>query len=889
MKTNLIKSDAEYNRILENMRGVDFSGNRNSTDKRYSYLENMYRDYTAGGSNLVESVPGFRRIYSGTKINGLHLQTTQDGKRYLVINDNGVLYRFDAEDLSNPTEITGNAIIGIDAKSHSFNFKGKLYIGDTHNLKTVDAGGFLSQVVDNTANAPYVPTVYIDGKEYEQRNLLTAMFYEKHRIGSIGKFARETLTLLYRVTDEDAGLCSVCGVIDDPETVYIPSLTLIGEREYTVVSIDIAAFAGKKSLQTLYISDSVITVGASAFIGCSSLKSVVCGAGVAEIRDRAFSATALQDIYIPAAMKRFGENTIPATATVKYELDAIAYDLIEGTPQNTVSYGARVTTANLSIRLRSKTARIDAVTLNGSAVAFSTLRDSNNLITEVLIDGADKNSWVGGTLSILGCANTVFHQPDMDGKNFTERTSADYKHFTQPLRACSHSTVIGGRIFLWGTPDYPGVIFYSHRENAMIDGLYFGALDYIDLGADAEVLSVVGFSGGILVFSKGANDGECIRVYIPEKDSDISGATVFEVTESHRGSIPLGAGINHGSEVLFVSEEGLCAIGQRSLHLTGAIESRSTAIAAMLAKENLTEATLARWCGYLVLSVGGRMYLADTRTSADLGLGKEYEWFFLNGVGTYKNDSRVYRYATVARDGYLMSDTPDAIVDEEVWSEGGDSGEIIYFVNRGEDKIEVYPTEQFSGGDFYPADITLGFDDKLIFSTGCGDVCVFNNDMRGVAPERIATASDFDPEEYERTMGGRIHPDFYSFHNHAPRYALVCAYDDCGVPHLKKSTVKRSLTVKLATLSGGRVYCQVGCDGGGYRPVGSVDGVCDFSDLSFAAPPFDSGRSVTVALPERERSWVEKSIALYSEDFRSPFGVYSICYRYRISGRIKNI
>jgi hypothetical protein len=45
---------------------------------------------------------------------------------------------------------------------------------------------------------------------------------------------------------------------------------------------------------------------------------------------------------------------------------------------------------------------------------------------------------------------------------------------------------------------------------------------------------------------------------------------------------------------------------------------------------------------------------------------------------------------------------------------------------------------------------------------------------------------------------------------------------------------------------------------------------------------------MTAALPERERGWVEKSIALYSEDFRSPFGVYSIGYRYRISGRIKN-
>ena len=93
---------------------------------------------------------------------------------------------------------------------------------------------------------------------------------------------------------------------------------------------------------------------------------------------------------------------------------------------------------------------------------------------------------------------------------------------------------------------------------------------------------------------------------------------------------------------------------------------------------------------------------------------------------------------------------------------------------------------------------------------------------------------------------------------------------------------------KLAILGGGRISCEVGCNGRGYHHVGYVDGVSDFSTLSFTTSPFASGGGVTVALPERERGWVEKSIALYSEDFRSPFGVYSICYRYKISGRIKN-
>ena len=168
-------------------------------------------------------------------------------------------------------------------------------------------------------------------------------------------------------------------------------------------------------------------------------------------------------------------------------------------------------------------------------------------------------------------------------------------------------------------------------------------------------------------------------------------------------------------------------------------------------------------------------------------------------------------------------------------------------------------------------------------------VCVFNTDMRGVPPEQVSSSPDFDAEEYARTMGNRIHPYFYDFALHAPRYALITAADDCGIPHLRKSTVRRSLILKLATFLGGRVHCEVGCDGRGFKRVASVDsGRADISSLSFMSSTFDSGDSVSIAMPEGERGWVEKSIALHANDFRSPIGVYSISYRYKISGRIKN-
>ena len=887
MRENLIKSDVEYNRILENMGGVDFSGKKKSVDKRYSYLENMYRDYTAGGSDLIESVPGFRRIHSGKRINGLHLQGTPSADRYLVINDGGELYRCNTKAIDSPVKLSGDATIDHNAKSHGFNFKGRLYLGDGRELIAVNADGGYSKAEDGAPSAPYVPTVYLNGKDHEQRNLLTSAFREQYNIEILANLSRGTPTLIYRVTDEKSALCHVCGILDDPMTVFIPSVTRIGDRDYSVVGIDMGAFLGKTGINTVRIGDSVVTIGTSAFFGCMRLTTVVCGSGITSIHAYAFAGTDLEQIYIPGAMKRFGQSSIPAQTVIKYELDADAYDLIEGAPGENVQYEVVVDTLELGIKLRSKATVIDSVTLNGKAIEFNTLRDEDNYISEILINDASKSEWIGATLLIAGFADPLTEQSDAKAGGFTARTAKDGRDFTRAIRLCTHSAVIDGRVFLWGNPDYPGLLFYSHREDAAIDGLYFGALDYIDEGANAEILSVLGFSGGILVFSRGANDGECIRLYMPEVIESGIERTVFKISEAHRGNFPLGAAINQGNEALYVTKDGLAAIGERSLYRTGSIYPRSTAVAAMLAGEDLTKATLTHWCGYVVLSIGGRMYLADTRAMDDFGGGKEYEWFFLSGVGAYRNDSRVYRYSTMAHHGYIVSETPDAIVKEEVWSEGIDSG-IVFFVKSEDGKIEVYPTEEYSGGDFYPAEITLGFDDKLIFSTGCGDVFIFNNDMRGIAPQRIATDPDFDPEEYEKVMGRRIHPDFYAFHNHSPRYALICAYDDCGIPHLKKSTIRSSLTAKLAILGGGHIFCEVGRDGNGYHPVASVDGVSDFSNLSFSASPFACSTSVTVALPEHERGWVEKSIALYSEDFRSPFGMYSICYRYRISGRIKN-
>ena len=114
-------------------------------------------------------------------------------------------------------------------------------------------------------------------------------------------------------------------------------------------------------------------------------------------------------------------------------------------------------------------------------------------------------------------------------------------------------------------------------------------------------------------------------------------------------------------------------------------------------------------------------------------------------------------------------------------------------------------TEEKKNGTFHPLIALASFENLLLFGTDNGDLCIFNNDKRGVAPNRIAGAADFDEAEYKKFYGRRIHPYFYSFANHGMRCGVQTSPDDCGRPDLTKNTVKHSLTLKSRLCGSGKI------------------------------------------------------------------------------------
>jgi hypothetical protein len=213
---------------------------------------------------------------------------------------------------------------------------------------------------------------------------------------------------------------------------------------------------------------------------------------------------------------------------------------------------------------------------------------------------------------------------------------------------------------------------------------------------------------------------------------------------------------------------------------------------------------------------------------------------------------------------------------------------MVYFCEEDGVKYAVYPTEEMSGGTFNPATKIASVDGLLFFGTANGDLCVFNTDKRGMPPNQLRMSDDFDEKSYKKSFGRCIHPSYYSFANHAPRYALKTKLDNCSIPHLLKDTVKHSLTMKYKSLCRGEIICEVNTDGNGYSEACRFPGgAIAFDDLDFSSICFNTDSSFTAPISEKEKAWVEKSISLYSDQFCSPFGIYNVSYRFTVRGKIK--
>lgn len=896
---------AVYTVTYSDMGGIDLSSppSPSSQKKRFSYLENMYRDYERGGR--LESIPGFRFITDlGACVHSLFCHKDSSGEEYVVAHAGDGLYRFKLSERDSAPSPERIATVK-DGKSRAFVSGNDLYVLDGEHITVVSETGAAERLGEGT-RAPYVPTTYINGVEYQQRNLLTTSFKEKYSVvkGEYVIWGNEMLC--YRITDEEKLFCAVTGVRSDytGSTLVIPSYTDIGGKKYRVTEILDGAFIKNRSVTHLKINEGVLRIGRSAFKSCINLVTAYMPNSLAEIDKEAFSGCAkLTGLYLGRGLKKLGSGVFRSCdvlETISYygaksDLDSIETEFdLSALEIAEVSENTSVTVFIPSFTVAD---RISRVTLDGTVMDHSSVYSTQKgYFTGVLFNVDSPQKLDGATVILEG----TYDEKRIRELGVDSGLSTSAKIPISGLEAVQGCTVcesFDGRIFLSGNPRLPNTVIYTERdESGRNSPLYFGAYDYFNDGVGSfPVISMLAVGDALTVFKSDDDGGGSIFYHVPKETGLSPLPKVYPAARVHSGICAVGDSISLLDDPLFISKSGIAALERAGTESERFFAVRSHNVNPRLLSEDLSGASLARWCGYLAVLCQGRIYLADSRATFRHESGdREYEWYFINGVGDYSSSRAVYYYASVG-EGELLCDKERA--DSEY------NGEVLFteingisyaYCERDGKKYLLSRTDERRAEDFYPATAMISVGDTLLlFGTENGHILIFNNDKRGEPPPSIAAAPDFDRKEYESVWERRIHPVYYDFNLTAPKYEIRTCRNNCGMPHLEKNTVKGSLTMKFGMEpgpgAGAGLICAVGTDKGDYRErVRIRPSPVDFSILDFSSLSLSPSGDVSLSINEKEKRWIEKEISVICRDFRSPIALESLCYAFTVKGRIKN-
>ena len=334
---NLIYSTSEYTHTYSNFRGVELNASSiTSSTSRLAYLQNMYKDYDGDGANVLESVPGFRCFaHYGKKIHALYYQRSPFGNEdHIIVHVGNKIMRHSLSD-TKLTDTKGVEIATVyDGKSFGFEYGHHFYIMDTQKIMQISDDGTCKTVGDSGA-LPYVPTTYVSGEVYEQRNLLSNDFKEEFYIADPAAYLYSTSGLKFSVTDPNLRYCSVSGIENFSGTeIYVPAYVDVAGVIHKVMSVDDYAFANKTSLTAIYLPDGIVSIGAYAFSGCTSLNTVVTPSTLIRIEDSVFyGCTNLSSLYLGASLEYIGANAFKSCSTlaiVNYALGEEEFKAVDG-------------------------------------------------------------------------------------------------------------------------------------------------------------------------------------------------------------------------------------------------------------------------------------------------------------------------------------------------------------------------------------------------------------------------------------------------------------------------------------------------------------------------------------------------------------------------------
>lgn len=827
---NLLGNRAAYNKYYGDFRGVDFSNDHTQVnEQRFAYAVNVYKDYQSGEGQAIETIPGFRHLLNkrNDQIYGIHSLITQSGKRKVLIHAGSGLYEW----------------VGYPGSVDTFSI---------YNVK-IDSGmpnEYDETLIDYIIELPFVPIsfrVLRQNGQKIQEGLIT-QDNNKLTISSSELLPGEVLCVKYSTAYlEKAYLEKYNSEKGEPEEVELEmnnhkSTSFIFNNKLYILD-------GKNFI--IYDGEAVKDVSEAAYVPTTYIGRLPSGGGK-EYEQANFASP-------------YFKNTFVADGESK------EYQLSEGDIDG-----------------------ISAITVHGESIDTETV--SVDLTT--------------GVITFAEAPSTPESAGYPEGEATVE-IEVEKARGIENITGCTISTIFDNRVFLSGNPAYPNHIFWCgiNNKTGYVDPTYWGLVNFQQDGVDnAPITGMIPIANTLAVLKSDTQQDGSVFYHTRQETSKDAVPVVYPSARSSNGIGCLGACANFLDDPVYISRLGLV-----SARNSRAIEHRSSLIDGKLVSLDLKNAVMEEWNGYLVLLVDGKIFLADSRQRYTHPSGvKQYEWYYLEDIGCYDGQYLEYRYSEYLYEELIGKTITDNGTDYQlelanaVYNENtGDYDDLrgqtvnpsnedgssnlnvhssyvgvvidgieqsvkVYYIIKDGKALSCDTKENYIGGTFKKANYIKVIDDNLFFGTENGDVCMFNFDKRD-------------------RKTGMIDPHWYSFNGRTIFSGCATKMDCCGIPHLTKNTVKKSTVIKTKSFRDSAAKIKVRTNKKPYNQIARINNsVFSFDSIDFENLTFNTEDKTLFAIKEKEKQWVEKQYFIYTDEFRKPFALYYISYRYTIIGRLKN-
>ena len=232
--------------------------------------------------------------------------------------------------------------------------------------------------------------------------------------------------------------------------------------------------------------------------------------------------------------------------------------------------------------------------------------------------------------------------------NLTIKFKKAVPQYKECILGCTMLQVFDNRVFFSGYEGQPNVVWHC----SLNDPSYVSDLDFYREGMDkAAVKGMVAGNNALWVFREPSNANTTVFYHTPTIDEQYG--KIYPSVHSSVTTGCVGKAINFNDDIVFFSERGMEGISG-DITTEQVVAHRSSMVdRKMIAEEDYKNMILAEWEGYLLVFIGDKVYLADSRAMFTNENHNEYEWFY------WQLDKKVT--CACVEDGVLYLGTEDGV------------------------------------------------------------------------------------------------------------------------------------------------------------------------------------------------------------------------------------